>query len=424
MSNILIPYIHGHYAGYPQRATIRDHLYAFARYADGHQCGYLNLAVRDVPAYVKRVHWDVIIFPTTFLASRWKPRDFQRFIEKIACFRDSDAVKVILPQDEFVYTDLLVQFIRDFNIRHVFSVAPPSEWPKIYHTLPATTTISQVLTGYLDDRIVTWLDRLAAQVSDRPIDIGYRSAHPMMWLGRHGQLKWQIGDIVAQRAPHFSLVTDISTRPTDTILGDAWYTFLMRCKYFLGVEGGASILDRDGTLYAATQAYLAAHPHAEFAEVEAVCFPERDGTFDLRAISPRHFEACATRTCQILIEGDYNGILRPGEHYIALKKDFSNLDDVLQQVNDDWERKAMTERAYRDIVASGQYTYRAFVQQVLETALGNTPSSAADPASVAVCRRMRRDDHLSWCAVASLATMKSALNPQAQAWLRRVLRRG
>ena len=39
-------------------------------------------------------------------------------------------------------------------------------------------------------------------------------------------------------------------------------------------------------------------------------------------MSPRVFEAAAVRSCQILFEGRYSGILEPMVHYIPLKKDF------------------------------------------------------------------------------------------------------
>ena len=46
--------------------------------------------------------------------------------------------------------------------------------------------------------------------------------------------------------------------------------------------------------------------------------PEAHG----KCISSRHFDAIGTGTCQILLEGRYNDILKPGEHYIALSHDF------------------------------------------------------------------------------------------------------
>ena len=49
---------------------------------------------------------------------------------------------------------------------------------------------------------------------------------------------------------------------------------------------------------------------------------------DLRTISPRHFEAAAFRVCQVLFEGRYAGVMEPMRHYIPLRKDFSNFDEV------------------------------------------------------------------------------------------------
>jgi hypothetical protein len=164
-------------------------------------------------------------------------------------------------------------------------------------------------------------------------------------------------------------VADISSRPQDLLLGDEWYKFLLRCKYTLGAESGSSILDIDGTLRQRVLAYVAAHPQAPLAEIAAACFPHHDGSLGLAVIAPRHLEACATRTCQVLIEGTYNGILIPGQHYIALKPDYSNIDQVLQVIQDDQLRPQMIEQAYCDVVASGRYSYRSFVHFVMHTAL-------------------------------------------------------
>ena len=127
----------------------------------------------------------------------------------------------------------------------------------------------------------------------------------------------------------------------------------------------ALFLDRDGTLLDRSRAYQKAHPDASFEEVEAVCFPGMDGNLRLFAISPRHLEACATRTAQILVEGSYNGILVAGVHYVPLRADFSNLGQALRAVRDEGLRERIAERAYRDIVESGRYTYESFVGSVI-----------------------------------------------------------
>ena len=86
-----------------------------------------------------------------------------------------------------------------------------------------------------------------------------------------------------------------------------------------------------------------------------------DGVVDLRTISPRHFEAAAFRVCQVLFEGHYAGAMEPMRHYIPLRKDFSNFDDVVAALRDDALRRELTDNAHRDLIASGAYDYAPFV---------------------------------------------------------------
>lgn len=313
MLNILIIYEY-----FPKRTTIIDHLYCFRRYS-GHRCFYLNMALQSIPTFVKTFPWDLIIFHTVFLSSRWTREIFLKHQEKLEFVKNSDAVKICLPQDEFINMDLVCDFINKLKIDHVFSVAAENQWPIIYKKVDFNKVkFSRVLTGYIDGSTAARIHRIIKNCEEnRPIDVGYRANHSEFWLGCHGAIKWQIGELFKDKASKLKIALDISTDPKDTIFGDDWYRFLARCKYQLGVEGGASILDWDGTYRKRTEAYLAAHRGALLKEVEEKCFPDAEGSLDLRAISPRHFESCLTRTCQILIEGDYNGILVPGKHYIV-----------------------------------------------------------------------------------------------------------
>lgn len=369
---------------YPLRATTEDHLYCFRRYS-GQCCFYFNMLMlrkpwyRKVPFFLRQVSFDLVIFYLDLLNLQWPPCSLESFDTQAGYFRTIKAVKVALVQDEFYNTNTLEAFIRDYKVDHVFSLAAASEWPKIYSTVDFDKVrFHRVLPGYLDDKRVAQINRLAGLGSDRPIGIGYRAIQEQnrYWLGRHGFKKIEIAKVFEKRARDFGLETDISTRSEDALLGNAWFEFLLRCRYTIAIEGGASILDQDGSLRVRTEAYLDKHPQASFEEVERTCFPGRDGELGYMAISPKHLEACATRTCQILVEGDYNGILIPGEHYIELKRDYSNLDQVLSDVKQDHLRSQITEKAYQDIVASGKYSYRVFVEEVLGSALPELPKQA------------------------------------------------
>jgi hypothetical protein len=269
----------------------------------------------------------------------------------------------------------LCEFIREFGIDLVLSVAPEATWPRIYDQLgPRPVRFHRILSTYLDEAKLPWITALGQNRRDRPIDIGYRTpGSTPYWFGRHGFLKQTIGEAFLQAGSAKGLRLDISMQPRDAIMGDDWYRFLARCKYTLGVESGTSILDPDGSIRQRTEAYTAGHPGADFAEVERTCFPGVDGQVVISAVASRHFEACAARTCQVLTSGEYNGILQPGRHYLELQRDFSNLNEVLDCLVRDDQRAEIVERAYRDVVASGKYTYRGWVEQVSQLALSDRP---------------------------------------------------
>ena len=89
-------------------------------------------------------------------------------------------------------------------------------------------------------------------------------------------------------------------------------------------------------------------------------------------ISPRHFEAAATRTLQILYEGEYSGILQPHRHFVPLRRDLADLDHAVEIMRDERQRGQITDAAFEEVIGNPIYRYDAFVFQVdeaIETAL-------------------------------------------------------
>jgi hypothetical protein len=378
------------YAAYewPLRQAIDEHLRAFERYSR-RPCFAINLAIRRPPRWLRRVPIDLVVYHTTYLAKRGSPLHWPRLVDRARPLRALGAVQVALPQDEYLPTGPLCDFIEEFEIPHVFSVAPESEWPAIYPTVDRSRTqLHHVLTGYLDPGTVARIASAARNGSGRTLDVGYRAKDLPAWLGRHAKLKADIGRVFAEAAPAHGLAVDISTRPEDTLTGDDWMRFMLSCRYTIGVEGGASVLDRDGSVRACCERMLAERPDATFEELERECFPGRDGEFRLFALSPRHLEAVAARTCQVLIEGEYDGVLEAGRHYLPLRRDLSNLDEVLETMRRDDERERIVETAYQDIVASGTWSYPRFVEHVDRTALGGRETARGDARRAAAYGRL------------------------------------
>ncbi|HWU15256.1 MAG TPA: hypothetical protein VN157_14740, partial [Caulobacter sp.] len=90
---------------------------------------------------------------------------------------------------------------------------------------------------------------------------------------------------------------------------------------------------------------------------------------EIRAMSPRHLEAVATRTFQVLVEGDYSGVLEAGVHYQPVRRDLSDIDAALDCSRDPRRAQAMVDRAHAEIVASGRYSWRTAVDDITRQVL-------------------------------------------------------
>jgi len=161
-----------------------------------------------------------------------------------------------------------------------------------------------------------------------------------------------------------------------------WGEFLNSCRGIIGAESGTYYLERDDRTRTMIDEYLASRPDATFTEVFDQFFRGYPDPISGKAISSRHFEPVGTKTCQILLEGYYNGILISDEHFISLRKDYSNIDDVVRRFKDDGYRQTVVDRAYDHVMAA--HTYRHRVDSILNTVLDldRAPinASAAPPA--------------------------------------------
>lgn len=381
----------------PLRTAIEDHLFAWQRHSrypaiyHNFAFGFDWNAFKDLPIFA-------VLLDTLALNVRWSPDYFQRVTEPLGALSGFKGLKIAMPQDEFIHTDSLGGLLARIGCTHVLSAAGQANAQRIYSPFVPDATIASKLTGYLETGTLRRIDRMARKVGARDIDVGYRAWRAEPWLGSHGMLKTRIAEAAhAVQADFPHLRFDVSTDEADVLTGDDWYRFLLRCRTTLGVEGGASILDRDGSICNRTRAYVREHPHATFEEVRDACFPGQDGGMSIFAIGPRHLEACGTRTCQLLVEGQYQGVLRAGIDYIPIARDFSNLREVLRALDDASLVQRTAESAWRHVVASGRYTYAGFVRSVEQAWLDPAARHARAGLRGALAVRRAIDRHdASW----------------------------
>lgn len=167
-------------------------------------------------------------------------------------------------------------------------------------------------------------------ISMRPIDIGYRMMPGLVSFGH-----WEREDIaeVVEKAARERYVTDISLEAKDRFGLKDWEFFLQHCKTQLTVASGGNIFELNDKTFLDAFNFVQANPNATREEIETV-YPPVSERIPLRTLSARMIEAAATKTPQIMYPEDVGIDLEPDVDYIALEKDHSNLNDVMDRVND------------------------------------------------------------------------------------------
>lgn len=216
-----------------------------------------------------------------------------------------------------------------------------------------------LVTGIPNTGLDSALFHPTTPVEHRPVDLGYRAGDGPFYLGH--QERRTIGEFFTDHAARYGLEVDISLRVQDRLPEDAWAAFLNRCKGQLGCEAGGDFFDLNDAVRRRTLAYEASHPGASFDEVFDHCLRDEPDTIPLRILSGRHIEAAGTGTAQLLFEGHYDGCLVADEHYIPLKKDFSNAADAVAKFRDTGFRQRIVANALH--LARDQFTYERLLDR-------------------------------------------------------------
>ncbi len=275
-------------------------------------------------------------------------------------FRDYKGLKIMFKQDEHYRQNLLIDYLEQNPFDLVATIVGPEYMDAFYppERLPNLSLI-QYLTAYVKESHKNLPYR---DIRNRNIDVGYRGSIQPPVAGMLSYEKRQIGWEFEKYARARGLVTDISSRAEDRIYGDAWLQFMGNCKAILGVESGASIVDLDGSVERDYQAFTAKNPGASD-ETVLEHLKKYEAGPQYRAISPRHLEAAACFAVQIMYEDHFQGIFKKDEHYIALNRDFSNVNEVIDRLMDAKERERITNNAYNDIILNEKYGYPYFVKR-------------------------------------------------------------
>ncbi|MBK6824575.1 MAG: hypothetical protein IPP06_10805 [Saprospiraceae bacterium] len=374
-----------------QRKAISRHLEAFG-ITERHKVEYWNIAY-GIPEIVLECGFDVVIFHFTFFLPNINKKFDTEFI-RWSVLKRMDAYKIALVQDEYVNTSSLCKFFKEFGVKEIFTCLPESLFQPVY---PKEKTgieyYHTVLTGYIDDQMIHDYGQSAIPHKSRRYDIAYRARKMPYNLGFFGTYKWRLTEVFKKYCEGSNFKLNLSNDPQDFLFGEAWYSFVGNTRTMLGCEGGASLHDPDGIIRSCCEKLMLQKSDLSFEDVEEHCFKNQDGKFPYFAISPRHFEAAVSKTCQVLIEGHYNGILIPWIHYIPIMKDWSNMSQVLEKIADVEYCENLAEKAYTDLVLSKEFTYPKFIDFVyrnIEEHIQKTNSNLINNQAISRLRFFRR----------------------------------
>ena len=370
-------------------STVIEHVDAFRHYS---QFRVWNVNTEfGFPSGLEECQFQTIVLHySLFSPSRYLLN--QRFLDLLD--RSATSYKIAVFQDEHHYCRQRFAFLDRYKFDCVYSLLEPAYFEEVYGKHTRVPKIVYNIPGYVPDELIALGQQLTKPDHQRRIDVGYRGRKLAPYMGRGSQEKYEIALGFRQRAEGTGLKLDIEVDERRRIYGDRWPQFIADCRAVLGVEAGVSIFDIDDVVRREYERIQENDPKANLEDVAAPLLRQWEGNIPYRTVSPRHFEAAAMRTCQILFEGAYSGIMQPMVHYIPLKKDFSNFDMVLRLFKDEALRRELVDNAYRDLIASGEYSYRRFVetfdQELLD--VGLQPQIA--PALVAKVDRLLKRDRI------------------------------
>lgn len=359
------------------RRTTIEFVNSFAAYSPPDVEVRLHNVRRPLDQRLAAQEFDALILPYDVLSLRSSPQ-WEWALETTRPFAERSRQVIAFPQDDYTYNSVLDEGLEALGTDVIYT---PIETglDLVYPRMHAKAAIRTALTGYVDEDTAARWRAHRRPPAERPIDVGQRVRLLPPWFGRSGRAKGLLAERFRDVARGAGLKVDISTDDADTFAGEDWYRFLLSCRATLGQRGGASLCDPDGSIMEAVLAYEEEHPDADFDEIESACFPGLDGVAEMKAISPRLFDAAMLGTVQILVEDDYLGVLEPWVHYIPTDPSVSNIDEIKDTLADSPLLERIADAAEDALVRSGRFTYRRFMDEVFGTIGDDAPAPPPAP---------------------------------------------
>lgn len=284
-------------------------------------------------------------------------------------FREYAGVKVLMRQDE----NLMTQLIEDFVIEHDFDIlltcVPQDQVSVAFPRLANSyVDVHTILTGYVTPDMRAFQ---RAPYESREFDITYRAYKGGFGGGELVYEKYRIGADAIERFAGSGLNLDISLDPAHRLIGTDWRDRLNNSRCVLATESGSNVFDFDGELYRWAVLFDREHRnselgHRELYELAREKLTPFEGNVRYAQVSPRHFEAAAFGTMQLMFPGSYSDIFIKDRHYLELERDFANATEIVHAIKDPAIHRQITDRAFDEIVMNPSYWIETALNELNE----------------------------------------------------------
>lgn len=282
--------------------------------------------------------YDLIVFPYGF----YYANDDRRSRCLFQLLGDVRGVRVYFLENEYRFLNRKMAYATMLDADYVTTQVPKDVADLVYSPFLPPERIVSLPHGLNETAAAALFGEFGAQVRD--IDLDFTGDPYGFYLGH--QERYEMVRFFVENADRLGLKVSCNYGRDRKMERREWIAHLCRCKGVLHQESGGDFFETNDSTRIKVAAYLEAHPAATFEEVFELFFRNYPRPMKVRCISSRHFDAIGARTCQIMFPGRYNDILRAGEHYLALNRDFGNVDDVLRQFRDEGYRTEMVRRTY------------------------------------------------------------------------------
>ena len=146
-----------------------------------------------------------------------------------------------------------------------------------------------------------------------------------------------------------------------------WAEFLNMTKFTIASEPGSIYVDKTDQIEKRINRLLGQQPDINTEDIKTLVKDDLRNLPSGKTVAARNLEAIGCGTCQILTEGEYCNVIEAGVHYIELKKDFSNMEEVVEKMENNKLVGKIISQAREHVINGHTHKHRvAMIMKIIE----------------------------------------------------------